>query len=40
MRGGEQLGQGGFDFIAEINVNAGGGVSFLLLHVAEIKPRK
>ena len=38
MRGGEQLRQGGFDFIAEINVHAGGGVSFLL-HAAEIKPR-
>ena len=38
MRGGEQLRQGGFDFVAEINVNAGGGVSFLF-HAAEIKPR-
>jgi hypothetical protein len=33
------LRQRGFDFIAEINVHAGGGVSFLLLHAAEIKPR-
>lgn len=39
MRGREQLGQGGFDFIAEINIHAGGGVSFLLLHVARIKPK-
>jgi hypothetical protein len=39
MRAGEQLGQGGFDFIPEININAGGGVSFLLLHVARIKPK-
>ena len=38
MRGGEQLRQRGFDFIAKINVNAGGGVSFLF-HAAEIKPR-
>ena len=37
MRGGEQLRQRGFDFITEINVNAGGGVSFLF-HAAEIKP--
>ena len=28
-----------FDFVAEININAGGGVSFLLFHVAEIKPQ-
>jgi len=28
----------GFDLVAEINVHAGGGVSFLL-HAAEIKPR-
>ena len=38
MRAGEQLGQGGFDFVAEINIHAGGGVSFLF-HAAEIKPR-
>jgi hypothetical protein len=38
MRAGEQLRQRGFDFIAEINVNAGGGVSFLF-HATEIKPR-
>jgi hypothetical protein len=31
------LRQRGFDFIAQINVNAGGGVSFLF-HAAEIKP--
>jgi hypothetical protein len=37
MRAGEQLRQGGFDFISEINVHAGGGVSFLF-HAAEIKP--
>ena len=30
MRAGEQLRQRGFDFIAEINVHASGGVSFLL----------
>ena len=36
VRGGEQLGQGGFDFVAQINVHAGGGVSFLF-HAAEIK---
>ena len=29
MRGREQLRQGGFDSVAEINVNAGGGVSLL-----------
>jgi hypothetical protein len=38
MRAGEELGQGGFDFIPEININAGSGVSFLLLHVTRIKP--
>jgi len=37
MRGREQLRQRGFDFIAQIDVNAGGGVSFLF-HAAEIKP--
>jgi hypothetical protein len=37
MGGGEELRQGGFDFIAKINVNAGGGVGFLF-HAAEIKP--
>ena len=40
VRGGEQLRQRGFDFVAEINVHAGGGVSFLLLHVAESKSVK
>ena len=39
MRGGEQLRQGGFDLVAEINVNAGGGVSFLF-HATEIKSVK
>ena len=34
---GEQLGHRGFDFIAEIKVNAGGGVGFLF-HAAGIKP--
>jgi hypothetical protein len=33
------LRQGGFDPVAEINVNAGGGVS-LLFHAAEIKSIK
>ena len=37
MRAGEQLRQRGFDSIPKINIHAGGGVSFLLLHVAEIK---
>ena len=35
--GGEQLRQRGFDLVAQINVHAGGGVSFLF-HAAEIKP--
>jgi hypothetical protein len=38
MRRGEQLGQRGLDLVAEINVHAGGGVSFLFLHAAQIKP--
>ena len=38
MRAGEQLRQRGLDAIAQINVHAGGGVSFLF-HAAEIKPR-
>ena len=38
MRGREQLRQGGFDFVAQINVNAGTRVGFLF-HAAEIKPR-
>jgi hypothetical protein len=29
VRGREQLRQGGFDPVAQIDVNAGGGVSFL-----------
>jgi hypothetical protein len=33
------LRESGFDFITQINIYAGGGVSFLLLHVAGIKPR-
>jgi hypothetical protein len=33
------LRQRGFDFVAEINVNAGGGVSFLF-HAAESKTVK
>ncbi len=37
VRGGEQLRQRGFHFVAQINVHAGGGVCFLF-HVAEIKP--
>jgi hypothetical protein len=37
MGGGEQLRQGGFDFVTQIDVDAGGGVGFLF-HAAEIKP--
>ena len=36
MRAGEQLRQRGFDFVAEINVNAGGGVGFLF-HARKVK---
>jgi len=39
VRAGEELRERGFDFIPEININAGSGVSFLLLHVARIKPK-
>ena len=39
MRGGEQLRQRGFDLVAQINVHAGGGVSFLF-HATEIKSAK
>ena len=38
MRAGEQLRQRGLDAIAQINVHASGGVSFLF-HAAESKPR-
>ena len=36
MRAGEQLRERGFDFVAEININAGGGVGFLF-HAAGSK---
>ena len=37
-RGGQQPGQGGFDLVAQVNVNAGGGVSFLLHPPGTVAP--
>jgi hypothetical protein len=38
MRGGEQLGQGRFNFVPKIDINTGGSVSFLSFHAGQIKP--